>query len=400
MKRICLILLMSSMALALCACGTKPIPSVSETTALPEPTPAAILEPTPQPVDISETPAPTPVCVMPLEERLTYKGGAAMVNTFEPKGEMVVLSLEMMDAAFQTAKNDPDSAYHILIVETAILWPGDLIVPPNVMLRIDFGGTLELAPGAVFANYGATFIESGGTLTIGRDGILNCGMHTPLTQEGDKVLQPGIWVAKYGALRLAAGARLTAEETGTGTALLSIYEGAELHFADGPDQTVENPGIGWYIELRQNALTAQKEWENSPFVKVEENPCRLYLMLETAEEFAAAAELSQRFSGRIVASNLQPITLPAGELVVFSGDTALWVNGELRLQEGAELHLLEGVSLSMGSSRSALILEKDAGFFADDAILDLERGNGIMASGDSCISPGVREAWAHRMVVE
>lgn len=293
--------------------------------------------------------------------------------------------------AYSRASNDPHTVYTIELTEDMTL-ERDLIVWPNIEIKISLSTTLTVPNGISLNNYGQINIGTGSTVRIDDGATLNLGRST--ISDGGKTrfekiyLSGTLSVGKNTEIRFERG-----EEFGNGPVLEIIHDGVErrgkVEFDDPSTVKFDDIAVKYiYITLYGNisgeSIADYIENEIFPNEQLADIMGRYitsmcFMGIDGPEHMNAVCgyfEDHPRQQGMI---SLIDMAIGAGEKLKLDPQTYVGVEvfGNVEIADGGEMELGLNTTLSVGNN-STLTVKKGARLAVNNMGLYSQDGSSII----------------------
>lgn len=380
-----------ALACTLFASANADVPASAEPTPVQEANAEASPEATIDVTDFTAVPYPT---VTPKVVAKAVSDGLLNMH-FDPDAQKADVITTRSEAefyeAYSRASNDPHTVYTIELTEDMTL-ERDLIVWPNIEIKISLSTTLTVPNGISLNNYGQINIGTGSTVRIDDGATLNLGRST--ISDGGKTrfekiyLSGTLSVGKNTEIRFERG-----EEFGNGPVLEIIHDGVErrgkVEFDDPSTVKFDDIAVKYiYITLYGNisgeSIADYIENEIFPNEQLADIMGRYitsmcFMGIDGPEHMNAVCgyfEDHPRQQGMI---SLIDMAIGAGEKLKLDPQTYVGVEvfGNVEIADGGEMELGLNTTLSVGNN-STLTVKKGARLAVNNMGLYSQDGSSII----------------------
>lgn len=367
------------------------VPASAEPTPVQEANAEASPEATIDVTDLTAVPYPT---VTPKVVAKAVSDGLLNMH-FDPDAQKADVITTRSEAefykAYSRASNDPHTVYTIELTEDMTL-ERDLIVWPNIEIKISLSTTLTVPNGISLNNYGQINIGTGSTVRIDDGATLNLGRSS--ISDGGKTrferiyLSGTLSVGKNTEIRFERG-----EEFGNGPVLEIIHDGVErrgkVEFDDPSTVKFDDIAVKYiYITLYGNvsdeSIADYIENEIFPNEQLADIMGRYitsmcFMGIDGPEHMNAVCgyfEDHPRQQGMI---SLIDMAIGAGEKLKLDPQTYVGVEvfGNVEIADGGEMELGLNTTLSVGNN-STLTVKKGARLAVNNMGLYSQDGSSII----------------------
>ena len=367
------------------------VPASAEPTPVQEANAEASPEATIDVTDLTAVPYPT---VTPKVVAKAVSDGLLNMH-FDPDAQKADVITTRSEAefykAYSRASNDPHTVYTIELTEDMTL-ERDLIVWPNIEIKISLSTTLTVPNGISLNNYGQINIGTGSTVRIDDGATLNLGRST-ISDDGktrfEKIhLNGTLSIGKNAEIRFERG-----EEHGNGPVLEIIHDGVErrgkVEFDDPStvkfdDIAVKYIYITLYGNISDESIADYIENEIFPNEQLADIMGRYitsmcFMGIDGPEHMNAVCgyfEDHPRQQGMI---SLIDMAIGAGEKLKLDPQTYVGVEvfGNVEIADGGEMELGLNTTLSVGNN-STLTVKKGARLAVNNMGLYSQDGSSII----------------------
>lgn len=367
------------------------VPASAEPTPVQEANAEASPEATIDVTDLTAVPYPT---VTPKVVAKAVSDGLLNMH-FDPDAQKADVITTRSEAefyeAYSRASNDPHTVYTIELTEDMTL-ERDLIVWPNIEIKISLLTTLTVPNGISLNNYGQINIGTGSTVRIDDGATLNLGRST--ISDGGKTRFEKIYLS--GTLSIGKNTEIRferSEEFGNGPVLEIIHDGVErrgkVEFDDPStvkfdDIAVKYIYITLYGNISDESIADYIENEIFPNEQLADIMGRYitsmcFMGIDGPEHMNAVCgyfEDHPRQQGMI---SLIDMAIGAGEKLKLDPQTYVGVEvfGNVEIADGGEMELGLNTTLSVGNN-STLTVKKGARLAVNNMGLYSQDGSSII----------------------